>query len=254
MIGSREWMNLSLGKLSFKEKAQFIKQVSVPALLNFGQTFIDKPSTISTFELKSIDLPDTAITLEAIQALESTESPSIIHHSWRSYIWAVAIAQTKQWQFDDESLLIACLMHDLGLVDHLEQYACQCFSFESALRAEALCIKHHYPANQTENISNAICLHMNGHLNEKDQTLSKEVLLLQKATSCDVIGTDSQHFSAEFKQQVLTQYPQLDFNTHFIQLINIESKRNPHSRTALLRQGGLSRMVQFNPLKSSIQD
>ena len=40
MIGSRAWMNLSNGKLSFKEKIQLIKQVLVPATLNYSKTFL----------------------------------------------------------------------------------------------------------------------------------------------------------------------------------------------------------------------
>ena len=42
MIGSREWMNLSNGNLSFKEKAQLIKTVLLPALTGYGKTLAFK--------------------------------------------------------------------------------------------------------------------------------------------------------------------------------------------------------------------
>ena len=249
MIGSQTWMTLSNGKLSFKEKTQLIKKVLVPATLNYSKTFIEKPSLTNTFQLPYIQIPDTAIIKEAIKELENTQNQAIINHSWRSYIWGVAIAQNKQWLFDKESLLIASLMHDLGLVDHSTHYACQCFTLESSLRSEKLCKKFHYSQEKTENISNAICLHMNGYLNENDQSLSKEVLLLQKATSCDVIGTDLHLFAIEFKDQVLAQYPRLKFNTTFKQLLGVESKRNPYSRTALMCKLGLPIMIQMNTFK-----
>ncbi|MFW2076727.1 HD domain-containing protein [Acinetobacter sp. ULE_I010] len=249
MIGSREWINLSNGKLSFKEKSQIIKQVLLPATLNYSKTFFKIEPQSITIQFDQFKIPDTSIVKEAIAELESTNNQAIVTHSWRSYFWGIAIAQIKNWQFDEESLLIASLMHDLGLVDHLEQYACQCFTSESALRTESLCAKHHYQKDKTENISNAICLHMNGYLDENDQNLSKEVLLLQKATSCDVIGTDFSTFPLNFRDQVLEHYPRLQFNAEMRKLISIEAKRNPLSRTALMSKLGLPSMIQMNIFK-----
>lgn len=249
MIGSREWMNLSNGKLNFKEKTQLIKQVLVPATLNYSKTLIRQSKNPQHFELKNIQIPDTSIVKEAILELENTQNRAIIHHSWRSYIWGVAIAQIHDWQFDEESLLIASLMHDLGLIEHLEHYSCQCFTFESALRSESLCAKHHYPKDRTDNISNAICLHMDGHLDKNNQNLSKEVLLLQKATSCDVIGTDLGQLSIAFKDEVLSHYPRSNFNSTFKKLLKTESKKKPDSRTALLSKLGLPLMISMNAFK-----
>ena len=246
MIGSREWMTLSNGKLSFKEKVQLIKQVIVPATLSYSKTFLKQPENTQQFELKNIQIPDTSIIKDAIFELESTQNLAIINHSWRSYIWGVAIAQHKNWQFDEESLLIASLMHDVGLADHQTQYACQCFTLESTLRSESLCAKHDFPQDKTDNVSNAICLHMNGYLDENDQHLSKEVLLLQKATSCDVIGTDLALFSTQFKDEVLAKYPRIQFNSEMRKLISIEAKRNPQSRTALMSTLGLPMMIKMN--------
>ena len=258
MIGSRAWMDLSNGKLSFKEKKQLIKQVLMPTALNYIKSFIQKPTAANTLKLTDIQIPDTTIVKEAISELENTHHQAIINHSWRGYIWGVAIAQHKQWQFDEESLLIASLMHDIGLINqgsndgsepYPKPYVCQCFTFESALRSESLCTKHHYSKDKTNNISDAICLHMNGYLDENDQNLTKEVLLLQKATSCDVIGTDVALFSSPFKDDVLTKYPRAQFNTQFKTLLKAEVKRTPESRTALMSKIGLPMMITMNIFK-----
>lgn len=249
MIGSREWMNLSNGKLSFKEKAQLIKTVLLPATLGFSKTFLDRNSDPISVKLDDFKIPDTAIVKEAITELERTDSKAIINHSWRTYIWGVAIAQKNNWQFDDESFVIASLMHDLGLVEHLEQYSCQCFTFESALRVENLCAKHHYAEERMNNISDAICLHQNGHLDVNDPQFTKEALLLNQATSCDVIGTDLSLFSLNFKNEVLTHYPREQFKTEMLKLIAIEVKRNPQSRTALMSKLGLPMMIRMSAFK-----
>lgn len=249
MIGSREWMNLSHGKLSFKEKTQLIKTALLPAISSYSKTFLKPDSYALPLKLTDFKIPDTTIVKEAVTELEHTDSKAIINHSWRTYIWGLAIAYSKNWKIDEESFAIASLMHDLGLVEHLEQYSCQCFTFESALRAEHLCTKHHYPKEKTANISEAICMHLNGFLNENDPNISKEVFLLQKGAACDVIGTDLSTFSRSFKDEVLIQYPRSNFNTEMRKLIKQEAQKNPQSRTALARQIGLPLMIQMNIYK-----
>ena len=72
MIGSREWMNISNGKLSFKQKTQLIKQVLLPATLSYSKTFTHKDSTTNSFKLTDIQIPDTAIVKEALSAPYNT--------------------------------------------------------------------------------------------------------------------------------------------------------------------------------------
>ena len=140
-------------------------------------------------------------------------------------------------------------MHDLGLVEHLDQYSCNCFTYESALRSESLCLKHQYDASRTKIISEAICLHMNGYLDESNQDLPIEALLLQQATSCDVIGTDYARFSKTYAEDVLIQHPRTQFNSHFKKLLHKESLNHPQSRTALVSRLGLPYMIQLNIFK-----
>ncbi|OTG67656.1 hypothetical protein [Acinetobacter silvestris] len=251
MIGSREWMNSSHGSLTIKEKIKLINKVFIPASLAFSKTFFPQTPSDTSLELSEFIIPDTTIVKDAILELDNCGSPSIIHHSWRSYFWGAAIAKCKTWHIDHESLLIASLIHDLALVDDNlnRQQQCKCFTYASALHAEALCKKHNYPQDKTENISNAICLHMNGYLDESDPNLSKEVLILQKATACDVIGTDLALLRTRYRNEVLTKYPREDFNAEMQKLIKKEAQHNPKSRTALMYSSGLSMMIQMNVFK-----
>lgn len=251
MIGSREWMNNRHGQLSIKEKIKLINQVLMPASFAFSKTFLQQTPSQTPLELTEFQIPDTALVKEAILELDNCGSFSIINHSWRSYFWAIAIAKCKTWHIDHESVLIASLIHDLALVDEkIQNHAqCKCFTYASALHAEALCQKHDYPQDKTENISNAICLHMNGYLDEHDTSLSKEVLILQKATACDVIGTDLGILQTSYRDEVLAQYPRAQFNDVMRTLIKREAKQNPKSRTALMSASGLSTMIKMNIFK-----
>ncbi|WP_173910555.1 hypothetical protein [Acinetobacter sp. Marseille-Q1618] len=247
MIGDREWMTLTQGKLNFKDKITLMKTVMLPATLSFVQSKFSRSVLQSDLTLSNIHIPDTAIVKEAISELEQTKSREIIQHSWRCFFWGVAIAHAKQWQFDDENFLIASLMHDVGLVDHQVEYqSCQCFTFESALRSEHLCQRHDYPEYKTHQISDAICLHMNGYLDENDQKIAKEVLLLQQATAYDVIGTQPHLIAQSYYSEILAHYPKDHFKTRFQDLIKQETQQHPHSRTALLSTLGLKLMLQLN--------
>lgn len=246
MIGTRDWMNLNQGNLTALEKLKLVQQLLMPISLGYARRWLQRPNNKTQLNLATLSLPESNIVKEAIQALAYCGSPAIIAHSWRSFFWAVAIAQSNAWPFDIESLLIASLMHDLGLVDSAPPDTCQCFSYHSALLAEQLCQQHDYPIPQTENIANAICLHMNGALNEKKLDLSKEVLLLQQATSCDVTAIHLAKIPLAFQKQVLEKYPRQNFNQIFNMLSQQEAQRHPHARTALLRQLGLPLMLKSN--------
>lgn len=245
MIGSREWMTQQQGRLSPKEKLKLIQQVLMPVSIAYAQRFLNPKITPLELDLGQIKLPDTAIVKDAIDALEHCSSIALIDHSWRSLYWAIAIAKHKSWHYDLESLTIASLMHDLGLNDAPANASCHCFTYVSALKAEKLCQQHHYPADKTHNIADAICLHMNGYLDEDDRSLSTEVVLLQQATACDVIGTDLNSIPLQFRGQVLAQHPRAGFKQQFRRYLKDEAKRHPHSRTALLRQLGLPLMMAY---------
>ena len=246
MIGSRAWMQLSQGRLSFKEKTLLANQVLLPSALAFSKTLFLKSPAETSLKFAHIRIPDTAIVKDAVDELHSTAQPSIVMHSWRCYYWGIAIAHTKHWQFDEESFAVACLMHDLGLNQNSSE-TCQCFTLASALKAEQLCLAHDYPEDRMTNISNAICLHFNGYLDETDNNLTKEVLLMQKATACDVIGTDLHRISTTFQNEVLQQFPRQQFNQQFRELLKKDALHRPHSRNALLCKLGLLQMIQMNP-------
>jgi hypothetical protein len=90
---------------------------------------------------------------------------------------------------------------------------------------------------------------MNGYLDESNQDLPIEALLLQQATSCDVIGTDYARFSKTYAEDVLIQHPRTQFNSHFKKLLHKESLNHPQSRTALVSRLGLPYMIQLNIFK-----
>ncbi|WP_083698465.1 HD domain-containing protein [Alkanindiges hydrocarboniclasticus] len=249
-LGSYLWTQRSHGRLSMKEKQALIRRALLPSMTQFFRTMLHLDQPKIDLTLKGIALPDSRFVREAIRELEACATPALIGHSWRTYYWGAALGQIKQFAFDPESLLIGCLFHDLGFTDaHGQSPAgqrCGCFTLASAEAAKTWSRKVNYPADKADAVADMICLHMNAHLDEQESVESR---LLQQGAACDVIGARFYQLNSEYRQGVLRKYPRQGFDQQFSQLIAQEAARNPHSRTALLKQLGLPLMIRLNPFK-----
>ncbi len=249
-IGSYAWASQSQGHLSFKEKVLLMNKIMAPSMSQFLRTamHLDKPKKV--LNIQDIVIPDTSYVKEAVAELERCAQPALIAHSWRTYYWGAAFGLIDRTDFDPEMLLIACLLHDLGLTDsHVQSPAgqhCGCFTLTGAEAAKAWANSVNYPAQKAEVVADMICLHMNGYLDKNERTESR---LLQQGASCDVIGAGFYQLNGKYSHQVLQQYPRQNFNQVMTGLMAQEAARNPHSRTALLRQLGLPLMIRLNPFK-----
>ena len=246
MLGSYTWLKESQGKINFKEKLYLIQKTLAPTTIHLFQQLRPQGKPLHRVDYDAVPLPDTLLVKAALEQLEHTQSQSLINHSWRSYFWGVAFSQINNWQYDAEAFLVAALLHDTGLVDQSESKHCQCFTLNSAIHAEKLCQKHGHSHNKTDLITNAIAMHMNGFTDLNQQ---KEIIMLQKGTSCDVIGSELQSIHTDFQKRCLTQYPRKNFNRVFNELMQYEIKRHPHPRTAFLTTLGLNTLIEFNPFK-----
>ncbi len=52
-----------------------------------------------------------------------------------------------------------------------------------------------------------------------------------------------------FRNKILEKYPRKQFNKEFIELVNLETKNVPNSRTSLLSSLGLPIMIKSNLFK-----
>ncbi len=59
-------------------------------------------------------LPDTSLVQEARGILERAASPTLVHHSLRTFLLGRAYGRARGLDYDEEGLLLAALFHDLG--------------------------------------------------------------------------------------------------------------------------------------------
>lgn len=246
-IGSYQWMQATNGQLNFKEKIKLIQKIMMPSILNSIKINYHRFQTSNDFDIGKIVIPDTQMIKIALEELESKASLSIYNHSWRTYFWGAALGNLQKRHFDHESLLIASLFHDIGLTEqHIHDKGCQCFTYESAKQFEKKAKEYNFDEKKSVVIKDAICLHMNGYIDESDPA---EVILLQQGASCDVISDNQYRLPLSFRNEILEKYPRKQFNKEFIELINLERKHIPNSRTSLLSRLGLPIMIKSNLYK-----
>ncbi len=71
---------------------------------------------VGTRVLAGVAVPDSPLISRAIDLARENSTPYLFNHSMRSWLFAEAIAQTRNAAHDPEVLAIATLLHDLGLM------------------------------------------------------------------------------------------------------------------------------------------
>lgn len=246
-VGSLAWLRATHGRLSWSARLSLLRQVLLPAMTSFAATWVGRGRHM-TVRLDELPLPDTAAVRHALQALEESASPSVLNHSMRTYLWGAALASLDRLNYDPEFLLVASLLHDLGMTAAHADHApdCQCFAGQSAFAALDCMLRFGWPAGQAERLADAVALHMNGHL-PLESGAGVEAHLLQQGTAFDVVGSRLHDVDAAFRAGVLERHPRLGFNRVFADFMVEQGRRRPQSRAALMVQVGLPFMIRFNP-------
>jgi hypothetical protein len=251
-IGTLAWLRHSQGRLSLRERLQLMQLALGPALrgmasARWARVLPGAPTDLAPLQARlQARLPDTPAVAQALQAMAELGHTGVLQHSWRCHWWAMAFGAAGQHQVDEEVLLVASLMHDLGLADRAGAQAsgCACFTGHSVDMAMRLTRQHGWTEARTQAVGEAITLHMNGHV---DLAQGVEAHLLQQATACDVIGARLAQLPPRYRQQVLSAHPRGDFDAQFAAFMAGQVREQPGSRAAWMHLLGLGMMIRLNP-------
>jgi HD superfamily phosphodiesterase len=79
--------------------------------------------------LDDLVVPDTAAAAAALEVASACQSPALLNHSLRAYVWAAADGMARGIDFDPELLYVAAMFHDIGLVPAFDSHT---VAFEEA--------------------------------------------------------------------------------------------------------------------------
>jgi hypothetical protein len=197
--------------------------------------------------LDDLLLPDSAAARAAAEVAAAYQSPALINHCHRSYLWAADYGRRYGVSFDAELLYVAAMLHDIGLVPVFDS-ATVPFEEAGGEVAWVFAAGAGWPVARRRRGAEVIVRHMHA---EVDPAVDPAGHLLELATGLDVSGRDPDLWTAEFRAEVLRRYPRLGLAEEFIRCFEGQAARKPGSLAAGFVAGGFADRVHGNVLDRS---
>ena len=174
------------------------------------------------------DLPElinTDIAQAAIRFARSTESPSVFNHSVRSYLFGELLAARDGLRagtdYDSETLLLACVMHDLGAGTAAPGK--ERFEVEGADLAATLLTDHGCERAVVDGVWDAIALHSSSGIAERRGPLC----YLTRVGICVDFGLDAEFIDEPTGAAIHARYPRLAMARSLMDAIVAHAQRSP---------------------------
>ncbi|RAY11078.1 hypothetical protein DPM19_31685 [Actinomadura craniellae] len=173
------------------------------------------------------DLPDTPAGRSAVELVRSSVSEPVANHSFRSYVFAVLLANHEGMkahsEFDADLLFHACALHDLGT--SASAPGKQRFEVEGAdMAAEFLALQGYGP-EQVDAVWEAIALHTSGGIADRRGAL---VYLTHHGIGAD-FGLGADYVTDAQGQALHARYARLNMATALVDDIIRQASRSPEA-------------------------
>jgi len=192
-----------------------------------------------------MDIPESPAVAASERLLRRDAPAFLVHHSIRSYSWAVALAAVDKVAFDHELLAVAAILHDVGLVPGYDTGAC--FEDDGARVAAAFARDRGWPEERCSALADVIRLHMAADVGS---SWSPEAGLLWQSTGTDVGGYRLDEIAPDTVNAVLAAYPRLDFKAGFGRLFAGQAEAKPGCRAAAMQRDGIQSRIAVAPFAS----
>lgn len=193
-----------------------------------------------------VPVPETPAATAALAVATRFYSPALLHHCFRSYLWAAKYANVHGIAFDDELLYVSAMLHDLGLTDAFDSHRVD-FEVASGALAWMFGVASGWSADRAARAEEIIVLHMRPDV---PADVDPESHLLQVATSWDVAGRRPEEFPAELRSAILARHPRRGFGDEFIAYFEDQARRKPDSAAAAALANNGAERIRANPLEA----
>lgn len=171
-------------------------------------------------------LPDSEICTAAM-ALALDVSPSVMYnHCVRSYVFARELAAGTGLRagvdYDDELLMLSCVLHDLGTTDHAN--GDQRFEMDGADAAAAFLRGRAVEEERIKTVWTAIALHTSVGLAHRFGPIAA---LAQMGIGADIVGVGKEQLPEGFAARVHAAWPRHDLGYAIAAMIAAQVEGNP---------------------------
>uniref|UniRef100_UPI00356927A4 phosphohydrolase n=1 Tax=Paraconexibacter sp. TaxID=2949640 RepID=UPI00356927A4 len=155
-------------------------------------------------------------------------SPHVLQHSYRTYLFALALAAIDGVRVDEELGYVSCLLHDLTL-EHPTPG--RCFAVTGGERAERFALDQGATPERAATIAAAVCGHITAGAHED---LGDPAGFVAAGANLDVTGARVSEADPAFVSAVLERHPRLQFKRHMLAAWAAEGRAMPAGRTRWL--------------------
>ncbi len=196
----------------------------------------------AVLRLEDLPLPDSRLAREATALAGRVESPLLVNHSLRSYLFGAAIGRHLGWRTDHELLYLACILHDLALAPAYDRPGC--FELNGARTAHAFLLEQGLERERADLVHEAIALHSAVGIAGSREP---EIALLHFGAGVDVIGYRAEDVAPETRAAIVARHPRLAFKREFAAVLEDQARRKPHCHIAGHVGLGFLRKLQQAP-------
>jgi hypothetical protein len=173
--------------------------------------------------LAGIKIPDTALCCAAVDLLEASSPEWLCTHCLRTYVFgSLAVRGLGRSVLDEEAAFSAAILHDLGLVPPYRRD--NRFEVDGADAARAFCATHQVSPERADVVWQAIALHTSPGIPTR---LAAEIALVHLGAGLDFLGLGLDKVPPALVEELLENYPRLNFKTEFRNLLIEHCRHNP---------------------------
>ena len=245
-LGGLAWTQRTRGRLTGAERRRLLAAVAIGQFENLvGRAKLALgrvPDSAAAVDVRAFTPPDSRLAREAETAC-AEQPPAVIGHSYRTWLYGLALAAVDGTELDRELFYCAALVHDFGISPPVPG---RDFTLGGADRALGCAEAAGLPAGDAERIADAICVHTTpGVTVDRDGSLGCYV---QWGAMADGGGLRLWDISKANVQAVLAAHPRgAGFKEEFTALVRTEAAAVPDGRFGLLVRCGMPLLVRLAP-------
>ncbi|MDR4532956.1 HD domain-containing protein [Glutamicibacter sp. PS] len=196
---------------------------------------------VLTADLRTIfHMPQTELSSQALDFVAAIEPGFLYRHSLRSYLFARELAGQQELRpgadYDDETLFLSCLLHDVGLCE--TGNGNQRFEVDGADLAARFLKEHSVDEERISVVWDAVALHTSDGIAHRKGPVAA---LTQAGAALDVLGRDSAQLPSDFAERVHAAFPREDLAYAITDAILTQATDNPAKASPLSFPGQVLR-------------
>jgi hypothetical protein len=243
-LGGWQWAHRSNGRLTRRERLTLLGRLASSesrrlAHRLYAATGRRAPRTVDLDA--GFEPPDSRFARE-VEAAAKEQTPGLLAHGYRTWIYGRALAAVDAAPCDDEMLYAGCLLHDHGLMSPIPM---EDFTIRSARRALECAQTSGLDPGDALRLADAITVHTTaGIMVERDGPLG---CYIQAGAMVDLTGSRLWDLPRGVVSRTLRQYGRGGFAGEIAALIAAEADAVPGGRFALLRRCGFIPLMKLAP-------